>query len=608
MTSRVSAAFARGVTPSRLVAAALACLFMILLLGAVAVAPYLFAGATLQTEIAAQLRATTGLVISTRGTARFELLPRPHVALRTLHIADPSGTLTIDSDALDGDVRLLPLLAGHLELSAATLTRPRLVVDLDGRPMRPDSTIGRAMHPAGKPVASSERRLGTVTLVDGSAVLKSSALHDQPSFDHVDVTLDWRNLDSPATLTGSLTLRDTAADVAAWIAQPSSLMRGEPSAVALQIHSPPLDMSANGNLENAAALSFKGNLSASSPSLPKLLALGGVRLPPLAPFADLGLGGEATLTLDREGRMTLDLAGLRLHLDGNEYEGILAFQRGATASLSGTLATERLTLTPFLERAPKLGNGGGQWSHEPLQIQGGSPLDLDLRISATHLLATPLTIDDGALAIMTRNGRTEVALVEGKAYGGALKARMSVGVSPNGLSLRGSASLTEADAASLSWDAFGRQLAAGTLSASCSIETSGDSPAALMAHLQGSAKGHASDGEVSGIDLAGALRAAQGSGTVMQTLRAGRTPFAVLSFALRVTDGVAAIEQAAMSGTEAALTLAGSADVGARNLDLQATAAQPSGVAAPGTYRPLGFGIKGTFDRVIVFPGPNKTP
>ena len=607
MRSRASAAFVRTATTPRLVTAALASLFIVALFGAFAISPYLFAGATLQTEVAAQLRATTGLVISTREPIRFALLPRPHVVLQALHVTDPTGTLTLDADGLDGDVRVLPLLLGHLELSAATLTRPRMAIDLDGRPMRPDNTIGRAMHPAGESVVNAERRLGTVTLVDGSAVLKSSVISEQPTFEHVDVTIDWRTLDSPATLTGSMNLRGTVTDVAAWIAQPSSLMRGQPSAVALQIHSALLEVSANGSLGHADGLTFKGNLAASAPSLPALLALAKVEATPLAPFADVGLGGEATLALDRQGRVTLDLASLRMHLDGNDYEGILGFQGGMTPSLSGTLATERLSLAPFLARVPKLVDGS-EWSHKPIRFEDRDRLDLDLRISAAHLLAAPLTVDDAALAIMTRNGRTEVALVDGKAYGGALKARVSVGVSPGGLSLRGGASLTEADASSLSWDAFGRQLATGTLSASCSLETSGDSPATLMAHLQGSAKGHASDGEVSGIDLPKALRSAQRGISAVTMLKTGRTLFNAMRFSLHVADGVAAIDEAAMSGSDAALTLAGTADIGTRTLDVQAIAAQPSGTSTVATPKPLRLGIKGRFDKAIVSMDPTVAP
>ena len=96
---------------------------------------------------------------------------------------------------------------------------------------------------------------------------------------------------------------------------------------------------------------------------------------------------------------------------------------------------------------------------------------------------------------------------------------------------RGAGSLNGADLAGASWDAFRRQLATGALSGTLNVETSGDSPAALMAHLQGWAKGRASDGEIAGLDLGRSLRAigvrhpAPGI-NLLAALPRGRTPFA----------------------------------------------------------------------------------
>ena len=86
-----------------------------------AAGPYLFRVATLQSEIATQVRLTTGLTLATPARARFDLLPSPRIKMSGVHVSDPSGTMTIDADTLQGEVRLLPLLVGRLELASATL-------------------------------------------------------------------------------------------------------------------------------------------------------------------------------------------------------------------------------------------------------------------------------------------------------------------------------------------------------------------------------------------------------------------------------------------------------------------------------------------------------
>lgn len=605
MMDKAAAVPARPAQSRGVATATLALIAVVVLLAGTAGAPYLFRGATLRSEVAAQVRATTGLVLSSNEHARFDLLPRPHVTMTGLHVTDPSGTLAIDADALEGDVRLLPLIVGRLELSAATLVRPKLAIDLDGRSMQPDSMIGRAMHGAEAPRPNGAQRLGAVTLVDGTAVLKSRSFRQAPVLDEINMTLDWPDLESPATLTGSLMIQKTATEVAAWVAQPSSLMRGDASPIALRIQSAPLDLSANGDFVDAAASSFRGHLSLKAPSLPALLALAGTRTSAPAPFANVVLNSDATFDMARDGHMAIDLSSLHLDLDGNDYEGTLAFQSGAKPILSGTLATDQLAFAPFLAREPMLIDARRQWSRAPLPLARDDLVDLDLRVSATHVRIAPFAIDDAALAIMTRGDRTEIALVEGKAYGGDIKGRVSIGASGGSLSLRGAGSLTDADAATLSWDAFGRQLAAGTVSASANLETSGDSPAALMGHLQGWAKGHAGDGELSGADIGRALReiAAKRIGSALLALRYGRTPFSNLTFSLRLADGVATIEDASMVGADSKLTVVGEADIGTRRLDLHALAVPPeavSGAANKGAR--LDAEVRGPFDHVVVTP------
>jgi AsmA protein len=581
------------------VAAACACLGGAVIVVAFAAAPYLFNGASLRSEIAEQVLSTTGLVLKADGPVQFRLLPQPHVEMADLHFTDRSGALTIDAATLAGDVRFLPLLVGRLEIASATLDHPHLIIDLDRKVIPADSTIGRAIKADGTMPPDGTGRLGVVTLVEGTAVLKGKARSGPTLIEAVNVTVDWRNLDAPASITGALTFRGVNADVAAWLGQPSSLLRGDHSAIALRIHSTSLDLSANGDVTTAPGLTFHGRLSAGAPKLADALALGGYGATLPAPFENVALTGDATI-----GGGALDLPNVHLHLDGNDYEGTLAYQTaGERPALAGTLATEQLSLAPFLNVAPPILDAERHWSTQQPHVDHTDRLDLDLRISATHLRLPPFVVDDAALAVMTRDNRTEVALVEGKAYGGKLKGRASIGMMDTGLSLRAAGSLNDADVSALTWDGFGRQLAAGALSISANIESAGDTPMALMNGLHGWIKGRASDGELSGVDLGHGLREMdrQRFEAVLPALRNGRTSFGTMVFGLQIVDGVATIDEAVLRGPDTTLNVSGKADIGRRALDLRAIAASPDAdpLAAVSTLR---FDIGGTFDKPTVMP------
>lgn len=606
MRGRAAAFLAETVRPNSLLMAVLAFLAVTVVLAMTASAPYLFKGATLEGEVATQLRATTGLAVVSSGRASFGLLPAPHIEIADLHLAAPDGALAVEAGALEGDVRLLPLIVGRLELASATLERPKLTIDLDAHGMPADSTIGRALQGLGPAADARDARLGSVTLVDGTAHLKSRRLARPPALEDIDVTLDWPEVDSPATLTGSLLVDGVETDVAAWLAQPSTLMRGETSPIALRIRAAPIDLSANGDIMNGEKIAFHGHMAASTPSLAALLERAGAGGRLVAPFTNAAVNSDATIQRDRAGVTTVDLQGLRLDLDGNRFEGALAYENDGRPSVSGTLATDTLALAPFLAAEPSLADAQHHWSRTPFATGREEPVDFDLRLSASHLKVAAFTIDDAALSVMTRGDRTEMALNEGQAYGGAVKGRASIGMRDGTVSLRGAGTVAGADLAGLGWDAFGRQLAAGALSGSLNVETTGDSPAALMAHLQGWAKGRASDGEISGLDLGRALRAAGGlrpeSGVAeMAALRRGRTPFTSASFALRLADGVATIEEGRLEGPGADAAMTGSADIGTRGLDLTATAVPPPAEAAPANDR-LAVAISGGFDAPVVRP------
>lgn len=95
---------------------------------AAAIAPWTFSTGAMLEEIAGQIEASSGLRAAAKGRSTFSLLPRPHIAIDDVAFADPSFALTIEAERLRGNVRLLPLLTGRLELANAELLDRKSVV------------------------------------------------------------------------------------------------------------------------------------------------------------------------------------------------------------------------------------------------------------------------------------------------------------------------------------------------------------------------------------------------------------------------------------------------------------------------------------------------
>lgn len=579
-----------------------AALVALLLVAAHAGAPYLFNRATLQSEIDAQVRTTTGLTVASQH-ARFDLLPSPHVTMRGVRVANASGSLRISADRLDGDVRLLPLVVGRIELADVTLVKPHVAIDLDQSLPDPSTVFGQALSFDPQTIRSRRERLGSISLVEGQIDMGGGRLGHRQRLTDVNLAVDWHDLQSPASLTGSLRASNIDADVALWVAQPLKLMRGDRSALALNIRSIPLEVSATGTFSGAPLFQFVGHVSGAAPDFTALLHLASVKLPLPSRLAGLALSADANVGFARWQVTRLDLQDMKAQADGNVFEGTTAFQNGPTPSITATLATDRLSLSPFLSQAPPMLARGGGWSTERFGALGKRPIDLDLRVSAGRLRAGPFEIEDAAISVLTKNDRVEIGLDEGLIDDGLIKGHASLGFG-GGVDVRAAGTIANADLVKLSWDLFGQQVASGQLSGSMNLSAMGETPRQLVDHLQGSTTLSARDGDFSVADLYGLARATTASGPTMFDGSEAQAPFTRSKLDLAFDAGTARIVDGQISSPKVAVDLTGQANLGARVLDvIAALRGGPSANAAPSR-----FVIDGAFDRLKITRMPAAGP
>ena len=544
----------------------------------------------------AQARDTTGLVPDLPTRVTFSILPRPRVKLENFSIRDSRDGFSVSAKVAKGDLRLIALAAGKIELSSLTLFQPTIIVGLDGAPLRSGGAFARAssLAPASpEAVRADSTRLAVVRIVSGEITVHSANKKFEARFDKVDGKLDWRLLGAPASLTATGGWRGRSAVLTAWVGHPAALLRGASSPVKFSADADLLSAKFDGALEAGPAWRLQGRLDAKSPTVPGLMRwIGdGPRLPHAFGAAALAGGLSA-------GQDGLSFTDLSLSIGGSDFEGDAAFRTTATRPmLSATLASDALTITPYLLDVPRIVDAEGAWSDRAFPTDFG-PIDLDLRISAARAKLNRLELSDLGLTVLLEGGRLDLSLPEAKTYGGTLKGRATITRTAEGETWSGSANVSNVEIGALLWDADDCDVLNGLATGQISVDSRGASVADLVRDLTGSAKFNVQHGELVGIDFEQALRRVEKRPlSVALEVRAGRTSFDSFAGGLAFGDDKAELQNVKLSGPGAQVDLSGATLLGERALDVKAIAQQAGsdGVLSAGGSR-LAMKIEGYWD------------
>lgn len=571
--------------------------------GLAALAPWLFSTAALRSEIAARIQDMTGLQAVARGEPVFALLPRPHMSIEDVGFEDPSGALRVAARSLVGYLRVAALFTGRVEVARIRLNQPAIFIDTAGRPMPPDSAIGRAATAkSATPQASStdEARLGAVELVDGTAFVRNNG-GPAIRIDAINVTIDWPKLGAAARIFGRLGWNGETATIDATFGRPVDLIRGAASGLALHIAAPTGALSFEGLLASLPETRSTGRLVVTAPSAQALAALAGVPGVLPVPFDDLALSCDATISA-----LGVKCDGLRLNFDGNEFSGALALRISERRpALSGSLSTENLSLRPFLARLPLTVGRDGQWSRAPFDLRPDRVPDLDLRIVAARVAFSGFGLEDARFAVASNQSRLAITIPTAKAGHGTFSGRAGVDLVEGEVELNASAKFDKIGLSASTRGSLGTWRIAGSMTGSTELASRGASLADLMRKLEGTAEIAVTNGEFSGIDLDRAFhRLEKRPLSLTQEIHHGATAFEAASFSLAIAEGIAEVENGRLSTPFVELAVGGSADIAERFFDLQAVAtpgAEARTSLGSDSYK-FRFEVAGSFDNPLFLP------
>ena len=193
----------------------------------------------------------------------------------------------------------------------------------------------------------------------------------------------------------------------------------------------------------------------------------GIYCPVAGAFGDFEAGCDATVSAQ-----SAVLSACICSSTGMNSKGPWHFRRATGAGPFRYIGNKPVFAPAISFSAFRLAAGrDGQWNRDPFDLKESGSADLDLRISAAHMLFSHFELEDAAFSVMRNSGRLELALAGAKAYQGAIKGRVTFDLGATGVGMQATGTVLGADFAALSFDAFGWPEFYGSLTGTANLES-----------------------------------------------------------------------------------------------------------------------------------------
>jgi AsmA protein len=570
-----------------------------LIIGALAALSALVPHDTVRETVMAQLRAVTGLDLALRGRTAVSLFPSSEVSFHDVRLGEAGAEPALSAERLTARLRLFPLLLGSVEISDVELIKPKIIVarEASGRSNWANllQTLAQSLKPNASGTSFSEIRI-----VDGTVMVRDGKVSE--TLDDVDLALAWPSISSSFAATGRFMWRAEPIDVSVTLADFVAALSGNRSGLKLRLSGKPMKVAFDGHMSSAPTLRIDGTLAADSASLREAIRWTGER-----PFPGGGFGRFALKAQAKVAGSTIALTGVNVELDGNAAEGVLTFAGDGRRSLQGTLAADRLDLTPYVSTVRLLTAHHRHWNGLPISLDSLKGFDLDLRISAAEVTVSPAKFGRTAVATNLRDGKLVVTVGESQAFGGVIKGSIGLGAAERGAGLKAQLHFADVDLEQCLQALLGLNRLQGKGTLSVSVEAAGDSILALTQSMNGSADLSSKAGVLAGLNVELLLRRLErrplsGGGD----FRTGTTPYDTLALALSIHQGTIKVETLRIEGRSVQLALDGTASIPAREFNLKGTASLVSTATTSGSASfELPFVVEGPWDDPILLPDPD---
>ncbi len=567
--------------------------------GLLAVRSVLVSSDSVREQALNEIHAVTGLRPILRGPVEVSLFPNGTVSFDDVALGD-AKTPALTAERLVARLRFLPLLIGHVEIADVSLERPQIAIDLQPNGGSNWAGLITSLAKSQKPGAPRPSAFSEMRIDDGSVTLRDPQSGASERLDGVNFSLAWPSISKTFGATGRFVWHDEPIDASMTLADFSAALAGNRTGLKLRLSGRLGKLAFEGAIGIKPTLKLDGTLAADAKSLRDVMAWAGQTPLPGGGFGHFSIKAQTNVVGD-----TIGLSGVNVDLDGNTAEGVLTYVVDGRNSLQGTLASDKLDLTPYVSTARLLTANEHQWNNTRIALDGLAGSDFDLRISAGKVIVSNATFGRTAVGVTLRNGQLVVNVGEAQAYGGVIKGSMLLADAKGGIDVKSQLNFNDVDLESCLDQLFGLRRLEGKGDIVLSLEGKGDTVLGVTRTLNGTASLKGQNGALAGLNIEQLLRRLErrplsGGGE----FRTGRTPFDRIAIDLKIVNGLAGVQTMTISGTTVKLALAGSASIPQRELDLKGTAALVAASRPGGSPFSLPFIVQGSWDDPIMLPDP----
>jgi AsmA protein len=458
-------------------------------------------------------------------------------------------------------------------------------------------------------------QLGTFRLVDGTVHIEDAVRRISETMSSADLSLSWPTSSTRAAITGSTIWRGELVDISASIDQPAALAQsGSTSGLVVSIASSPLRLRFDGAVSPGAGTSVDGEHSqpwqasgtfdVSTPSARRAASWLGHEMEAGSTFGAFRLDADINLV-----GLSADLTDASLSLDGNEADGVLTLSAGdanSRPSIQGTLDFQRLDLSAYLDslRPTTTAAAPSDWRFMTVPDVFAGGVDMDVRIAARQVLASPVTFGETAGSILVSQDRMVLGIGEAIAYGGLIRGSVTMQAGPAGqesISTGFDLSTDSVQLGPLLSALQGEPRLLGALTVRAMMEGAGTTVADVMQTLQGNATISISDGAFPGIDLDQVSRSLADNTFDLSVLESGgETALRSLDTEITAQDGYLSVSSLQIVSEATQLSMSGQSSLETRALALSGIAQLVDGTEEPLLEVP--FEVRGTWASPIILP------
>ncbi|AWM87478.1 AsmA-like C-terminal region-containing protein [Microvirga sp. 17 mud 1-3] len=555
------------------------------LLGA-ASAPWTLNPGGLAAAVTEHLEGRYGLAVTVSGRSTFALLPTPRVKFEEVSLSYPKQSLKAEGATLRGELRILPLFLGRIELSEIALNDARITASMEAL-----RRIDWARLFKDRMGETHARRL----------VLAASSIQwsDFPDAGLSDVNLliNWSGAGDPLHAVGGAVWRGEKVMVEQASFDPIRLASDQLSPLALTLSAPSGRLSLQGEAQIGDDPRFTGQSLVSATSLRDFARWSGTGLP----FGSLmqAVVVEGDLSVNRR---RISWPSVTVTLGSDTLEGTLAVRLDAERPvIAGTLAAGQLDLSDFVQPLAQARTGSGAWSEEAINLLQVTGNDLDLRLSALKARLGRLHLGDMAASILVRPGRIEASLGRADFHEGTLKGRFSLVAQEKGVDLKSQGAFEGVNVASFLAEIGQPRWITGVAQGQFALEGVGASPAEVARRAQGRSTVTVKQGELVGLALNDALRQVDKRPlSASLSWKGGRTPFDQAQAQLAIDGGIGDIVEGRISAPTLSTSLRGQVSLPERGLRMKVEVSPLT--TSPSLAPAIVFDVSGGWDDIMITP------